>query len=92
MCEGRIKGRTADWMTPGVFTGDSQHIIFLGLTPGTVYTVQVRSLGGVPGQSDWSNQASTRRCGQLALQVPAFSETLSIENREPLSPFLVVGY
>jgi hypothetical protein len=39
-------------MTPGVFTGDSQHIIFLGLTPGTVYTVQVRSLGGVPGQSD----------------------------------------
>jgi hypothetical protein len=52
MCEGRSKGRTADWMTPGVFTGDSQHIIFLGLTPGTVYTVQVRSLGGVPGQSD----------------------------------------
>jgi hypothetical protein len=44
-------------MTPGVFTGDSQHIIFLGLTHGTVYTVQVRSLGGVPGQSDWSNQA-----------------------------------
>jgi hypothetical protein len=44
-------------VTPGVFTGDSQHIIFLGLTHGTVYTVQVRSLGGVPGQSDWSNQA-----------------------------------
>ena len=58
MYEGRIKGPTGDWMTPSVFTGDSQHINFAGLTPGTVYTVQVRSLGGATGQSDWSDPSS----------------------------------
>ncbi len=51
MYEGRIKGPTGDWM-PSIFTGDSQHIIFEGLTPGTNYTVQVRALGGLTGQSD----------------------------------------
>ena len=55
--EGRIKGPTGDW-TPTVLTGDSQHIIFNGLTPGTVYTVQVRALGGATGQSDWSDPTS----------------------------------
>jgi hypothetical protein len=58
MYEGRIKGPTGDWMTPSVFTGDSQHIIFAGLTPGVVYTAQVRSLGGATGQSDWSDPSS----------------------------------
>ena len=57
MYEGRIKGPTGDWM-PSVFTGDSQHIIFDSLTPGTMYTVQVRSLGGSTGQSDWSDPSS----------------------------------
>jgi hypothetical protein len=55
--EGRIKGPTGDWL-PSVFTGDSQHIIFDGLTPGTTYTVQVRALGGSTGQSDWSDPTS----------------------------------
>ena len=58
MYEGRIKGPTGDWVTPSVFTGDSQHISFSGLTPGTTYTVQVRSLGGATGQSDWSDPSS----------------------------------
>src|SRR5882762_698398 len=40
--EGRIKGQTGDWL-PSVFTGDSQHIEFNGLTPGQNYTVQVRA-------------------------------------------------
>ena len=57
MYEGRIKGPTGDWM-PSVHTGDSQHIIFDGLTPGLVYTAQVRSLGGAAGQSDWSDPSS----------------------------------
>jgi hypothetical protein len=57
MYEGRIKGPTGDWLPP-VFSGDSQHIIFAGLTPGTVYTIQVRALGGLTGQSDWSNPSS----------------------------------
>jgi len=55
--EGRIKGSTGDWL-PSVFTGDSQHIEFNGLTPGQNYTVQVRALGGSTGQSDWSDPST----------------------------------
>ncbi len=57
MYEGRIKGTTGDWL-PSIFTGDSQHITFEGLTPGTTYTIQVRALGGSTGQSDWSDPSS----------------------------------
>src|SRR5438067_13031037 len=53
MYEGRAKADGA-WL-PSVFTGDSQHIIFDGLTPGKTYTVQARALGGLTGQSDWSD-------------------------------------
>jgi hypothetical protein len=55
--EGRIKASDGDWM-PSIFTGDSQHIIFDGLTPGKTYTIQVRALGGSTGQSDWSDPSS----------------------------------
>jgi hypothetical protein len=51
MYEGRIKPSDGDWL-PSVFTGDSQHITFEGLTPGVVCTAQVRALGGLTGQSD----------------------------------------
>jgi hypothetical protein len=57
MYEGRIKPSDGDWM-PTVFTGDSQHITFNGLTAGKNYTVEVRSLGGATGQSDWSDPSS----------------------------------
>lgn len=57
MYEGRAKAANGDWL-PSVFTGDSQHITFGGLTPGVVYTVQVRALGGSTGQSDWSDPSS----------------------------------
>ena len=57
MYEGRIKGPTGDWLPP-VFSGDSQHLRFTGLTPGTTYTIQVRALGGSTGQSDWSDPSS----------------------------------
>jgi|ERR1700686_1011541 len=56
--EGRAsKDGGVTWL-PSVFTGDSQHIIFDGLTPGTTYTIQVRALGGSTGQSDWSDPVS----------------------------------
>jgi hypothetical protein len=54
MYEGRAKAPTGDWL-PSVFTGDSQHITFDAPTPGTNYFVQVRALGGLTGQSDWSD-------------------------------------
>jgi hypothetical protein len=57
MYEGRIKGPAGDWL-PSVYTGDSQHITFDGLTRGTDYTVEVRALGGLTGQSDWSDPSS----------------------------------
>jgi chitodextrinase len=57
MYEGRAKAPTGDWL-PSVFTGDSQHITFDALTPGTNYSVQVRALGGSTGQSDWSDPSS----------------------------------
>jgi hypothetical protein len=57
ICEGRIKIEGGDWL-PSVFTGDSQRIIFEGLTPGKNYTAQVRALGGSTGQSDWSDPSS----------------------------------
>lgn len=57
MYEGRIKGPGGDW-APSVFGSDSRRIVFDGLTPGTIYTVQVRALGGSTGQSDWSDPSS----------------------------------
>jgi|SRR5947207_2233946 len=59
MYEGRIKldDDGAAWL-PSVITGDSQHIIFNGLTRGKDYTVEVRALGGATGQSDWSDPSS----------------------------------
>jgi hypothetical protein len=57
MYEGRIKPSDGDWL-PSVYTGDSQHITFSGLTPGKNYTAQVRALGGETGQSDWSDPSS----------------------------------
>jgi hypothetical protein len=57
MYEGRIKLTDGDWL-PSVFTGDSQHINFNGLTRGKDYTAQVRALGGSTGQSDWSDPSS----------------------------------
>lgn len=57
MYEGRIKPSDADWL-PSVFTGDSQRVIFNGLTPGKNYTIEVRALGGATGQSDWSDPSS----------------------------------
>ena len=57
MYEGRSKTPGGDW-EPGVFSSDSRRIVFEGLTPGTIYTVQVRALGGSTGQSDWSDPSS----------------------------------
>ena len=47
--EDRSTGPDGVWL-PSAFTRDSRRI-----TPGTMYTIQVRGLGGLTGQSDWSN-------------------------------------
>jgi len=55
--EGRCKLDGGDWL-PSVFSTDSRHILFNGLTPGKMYTIEIRSLGGSTGQSDWSDPSS----------------------------------
>jgi hypothetical protein len=55
--EVRIRYGANGWEGVGVFT-DSRRIIIPGLTPGTVYDVQTRAVGGLTGYSDWSNPIS----------------------------------
>ena len=43
---------------PGGISTQARHIIVEGLTPGTVYTISVRAIGGSTGHSDWSDSVS----------------------------------
>ncbi|HVU27042.1 MAG TPA: fibronectin type III domain-containing protein [Verrucomicrobiae bacterium] len=45
------------WTPAGVFT-QSRGIVLPGLTPGQVYSVQTRAVGGSVGYSDWSDPVS----------------------------------
>jgi hypothetical protein len=45
------------WQAVGTFT-DSRRILVENLTPGTVYSVQARAVGGSTGYSDWSDPVS----------------------------------
>jgi hypothetical protein len=60
MFEGRASADGGATWLPSVFTGDSRHIIFPGLTAGVEYTIQVRALGGSTGHSDWSDISKHR--------------------------------
>lgn len=56
--EGRVSIDGGTTWLASVFTGDSRHLIFSGLTGGKTYTMQVRAMGGSTGQSDWSDPVS----------------------------------
>ena len=45
------------WTEAGIFT-QARRIVLSGLTPGTVYFVRVRAIGGSTGYSEWSVPAS----------------------------------
>ena len=49
----QYKSGTGDWVAAGTFT-QARRIVLSGLTPGTVYTVQARAVGGSTGYSVWS--------------------------------------
>ncbi len=53
--EGQIKPLDGDWMEP-VFSGDSQHILFAGLSEGVKYVIRIRALGGSTGEGEWSDE------------------------------------
>jgi hypothetical protein len=60
MYEGRAKvDGSPDW-GESIFNGDSRHILFEGLTPGAMYSIQIRALGGSTGTSEWSDPAMHR--------------------------------
>jgi hypothetical protein len=48
---------TGAWQAAGTFTA-ARKIIITALTPGTVYNVQARAIGGLTGYSDWSDPSS----------------------------------
>jgi hypothetical protein len=48
---------TGAWQTIGSFTA-ARRIIIPNLTPGTVYNVRARAIGGLTGYSDWSDPSS----------------------------------
>ncbi|HET7624871.1 MAG TPA: fibronectin type III domain-containing protein [Verrucomicrobiae bacterium] len=45
------------WQPAGVFT-QTRRMVLSGMTPGQVYSVQVRAIGGSTGYSDWSDPSS----------------------------------
>ena len=45
------------WTEAGIYT-QGRRIVLLGLTPGTVYFVRVRAIGGSNGYSEWSLPAT----------------------------------
>ena len=53
-------GTQGDWQSGGDYT-NSRAIQISGLTPGTVYGVRIRAIGGTTGYSDWSD-ATSHRC------------------------------
>jgi hypothetical protein len=55
--EVQLKTGTGSWATIGIYSY-TRNIILPNLTPGTVYSVQVRATGGSTGYSGWSNPVS----------------------------------
>ena len=45
------------WAEAGIYT-QARRIVLMSLTPGTVYNVRTRAIGGSTGYSDWSKAAS----------------------------------
>jgi hypothetical protein len=45
------------WQEAG-FSTQARSVLVTGLTPGTIYSLQVRAIGGSTGSSDWSNPVS----------------------------------
>ncbi len=60
MYEGRASIDGGVTWLPSIFTGDSRHITFNGLTPGAMYTIQIRALGGSTMFSEWSDAVQHR--------------------------------
>lgn len=55
--EVQVKNGTGGWVAAGIFT-QPRNMILNGLTPGNIYSVQVRAVGGSTGYSAWTDPVS----------------------------------
>jgi hypothetical protein len=55
--EVQVKNGTGGWVPAGTFT-QARRMVLAGLIPGSIYSVQVRAVGGSTGYSDWSDPVS----------------------------------
>ena len=55
--EVQVRNGTGGWQ-PSVIATKARKIILPSLTPGQMYDVQVRAIGGATGYSDWSDHVS----------------------------------
>jgi len=53
----RYKQGVGEWVAAGIFAS-TRGVVIDGLTPGIVYTIQARAIGGSLGYSDWSDPQS----------------------------------
>jgi hypothetical protein len=53
----QIKAPTGDWTDGGIYS-QARRIVLFGLTPGSIYSVRVRAIGGSTGYSDWTPSIS----------------------------------
>lgn len=54
----QVRASTGSTVLPTVDSSAARRIVVGNLTPGTVYTIQCRALGGATGSSDWSDPVS----------------------------------
>ena len=57
--QAQIQVGDGDWQEAGICS-QARRMVLANLTPGTVYNVRVRALGGSTGYSQWSNVTSAR--------------------------------
>jgi hypothetical protein len=55
--EAQVKNGVGGWVPAGIFT-QARNIVLTGLTPGNVYSVQLRAVGGSTGYSAWTDPTS----------------------------------
>jgi len=53
----QIQAGGGEWQETGIFP-QARRMVVANLTPGTVYNIRVRALGGSTGYSEWSNVTS----------------------------------
>jgi hypothetical protein len=81
----RRKVGEGEWMDDGIHS-QTRKIVVPDLTPGIVYTIQVRALGGSTGYSEWSMAKSKMATGTIQPEFSAKSARFNGKNPNGRSP------